>query len=139
MYSFKIKLTKKAFEILTGELEFNQMGALYLMGLGKGLPENITKLDLLTIIGVLCKHLGWIEEYDSLRDVHDEESKPPEIAVHSKEDSEIFSDEDLDTNDIEKILQGQPADASEITDDSGFHPTYNKRHEKKVRCNAITL
>ena len=54
MDSLKIILTKKAFEILTGELEFNQMGALYLMGLGKGLPENITKLDLLTIIGVLC-------------------------------------------------------------------------------------
>ena len=99
MDSLKIKLTKKAFEILTGELEFNQMGALYLIGLGKSIPDNITKLDLLIIIGVLCRHLGWIEEQDGLRNFQKEKTKSPEIAFSYEKDSGTVSDEDLDTDD----------------------------------------
>ena len=104
MDTLKIKLTKKAFEILTGELEFNQMGALYLMGLGKSIPDNITKLDLLIIIGVLCRHLDWIEEQDDgLKNCQEEKRKPQEIAYSHKKDSE--GEEDLDTDDREIITR----------------------------------
>ena len=48
-------------KILMVELQPNEMGAIYLMGLGQEIPDYITKLDLTNIIALLCKKLGWTQ------------------------------------------------------------------------------
>ena len=44
------------------ELNQNEMWAIYLMGLGKEIPDTVTKFDLSKIIHLLCKKLDWIDE-----------------------------------------------------------------------------
>ena len=62
-----MKLNSQGMQILIGELQQNEMCAIYLMGLGKEMTDCITKLDLTRIISILCKKLNWIEvEEDSL-------------------------------------------------------------------------
>ena len=57
----KMKLTFGAMQILSGELQPNEMWTIYLMGLGKDMTEKVTKVDLTNIIKVLCKNLKWTE------------------------------------------------------------------------------
>ena len=67
MSAVKMKLNSQGMQILIGELQQNEMCAIYLMGLGKEMTDCITKLDLTRIISILCKKLNWIEvEEDSL-------------------------------------------------------------------------
>ena len=56
-----MKLTFQAIGILTNVLPPNQMGVIYLMGMGMAIPDDVTKQDLVMVISVLCKKLGWIE------------------------------------------------------------------------------
>ena len=56
-----MKLNSQGMQILIGELQQNEMCAIYLMGLGKEMTDCITKLDLTRIISILCKKLNWIE------------------------------------------------------------------------------
>ena len=46
MIPVKMKLNFKAMQILMGELQQSQMWAIYLMGLGKDMTDNVTKVDL---------------------------------------------------------------------------------------------
>ena len=56
-----MKLNFIGMKILMVELQPNEMGAIYLMGLGQEIPDYITRLDLTNIIALLCKKLGWIQ------------------------------------------------------------------------------
>ena len=61
MDSIKIKLNNGAIEVLMAELQPNEMGAIYMMGFGREMPDSVTKYHLTKIIAVLCEKLGWIE------------------------------------------------------------------------------
>ena len=57
----KMKLNFSAMAYLVAELTKNEMWAIYVMGCGKEMPDQVTKSDLVRIIHVLCKKLDWIE------------------------------------------------------------------------------
>ena len=62
-----MKLNSQGMQILMGELQPNEIWAIYLMGLGKEMADIVTKLDLTRIISILCKKLNWTEaDEDSL-------------------------------------------------------------------------
>ena len=61
MGSIKIKLNNGAIEVLMAELQPNEMGAIYMLGFGREMPDSVTKYHLTKIIAVLCEKLGWIE------------------------------------------------------------------------------
>ena len=63
-----MKLKFEAMQLLMGELDPNEMWAIYLMGLGKQMTEKVTKSNLTNIIKVLCKNLNWIEELQDDQD-----------------------------------------------------------------------
>ena len=48
-------------QLLMGELQQSQIQAIYFIGQGQEIPGTVTKIDLTSIIRVLCKILGWIE------------------------------------------------------------------------------
>ena len=52
----------KAIQILMSELQPGEMGAIYLLGLGKEMPVTVTKMNLIKIMGLLFKKLHWVEE-----------------------------------------------------------------------------
>ena len=57
-----VKLNAQAIQILLAELQPNEMLPIYLMGLGTPMPGNVTRADLIKIIGFLCLKLDWIED-----------------------------------------------------------------------------
>ena len=57
----KMRLNFSAMAYLVAELTKNEMWAIYVMGCGKKMPDQVTKSDLVRIIHVLCKKLDWIE------------------------------------------------------------------------------
>ena len=59
-----MKLNFEALQILMGELQQNQLLAIYLMGFGREITDTVTKVDFTIIIKVLCKKLNWIEEHE---------------------------------------------------------------------------
>ena len=65
MSTVKLKLGFEAMQILMGELQQTQIQAIYFIGHGQEMPETVTKVDLTSIIRVLCKILGWIEAESS--------------------------------------------------------------------------
>ena len=60
----KVKLKFDVIKLLMNELNQSEMWAIYLMGLGKELPDKVTKVDLIQIIHLLCKKLDWVDEED---------------------------------------------------------------------------
>ena len=58
----EIKFKLEAIEILTSVLQPNEMGAIYMMAMGKAMPDDVMKEDLTKIISVLCKKLNWDEQ-----------------------------------------------------------------------------
>ena len=56
-----MKLNFSGMAFLVAELTKSEMWAIYLMGLDKEMPDQVTKADLVRIIRVLCKKLDWIE------------------------------------------------------------------------------
>ena len=58
----RMKLHDFALEKLAASLRPKEMLAIYLMGSGSVVTENVTKLDLTNIILVLCKTLSWVVE-----------------------------------------------------------------------------
>ena len=52
--------------ILLDELTINLMRPVFALGLGIEMPDDITKVDLAIIIGVLFKKLDWIEHEEGL-------------------------------------------------------------------------
>ena len=61
-----MKLKFNAIQILVAELMPDEMGVIYLMGLQKDMPENVTKTVLTNIITFLCKQLDWIEKEEEI-------------------------------------------------------------------------
>ena len=59
-----MKLHDFAIEKLAAALRPKEMLAIYLMGSGSVVTENVTKLDLTNIIFVLCKTLSWVVDDD---------------------------------------------------------------------------
>ena len=57
----KINLKFKALSVLMSGLQDTQKWFIYQMGLGKDLPDSVTKEDLIMIITFLFKYLDWIE------------------------------------------------------------------------------
>ena len=57
----KMRLNFSAMAYLVAELTKNEMWAIYVMGCGKEMPDQVSKADLVRIIHVLCKKLDWIE------------------------------------------------------------------------------
>jgi len=49
-------------QMLMGDLTEKEFWVIYLMGLGKEMPESVTKKDLTRIIYILCKKQNWVEE-----------------------------------------------------------------------------
>ena len=60
--TLKVKLKFNVINILVKELNQSEMWAIYLMGLGKEMPDTVTKFDLIKIIHLLSKKLEWIDE-----------------------------------------------------------------------------
>ena len=58
----KMKLKASAIEILITELCPSEMMAIYFMGAGSKMPENVSKEDLTRIIHAVCMKLDWVEE-----------------------------------------------------------------------------
>ena len=59
MSSIMIKLRTWAMHILLDKLDINQMRAIVTLSSGEVMPDDITKLDLITIIGLgysYCYH-----------------------------------------------------------------------------------
>ena len=74
-----VKLETKAIQTLAAELQPPEMVVVYLMGLGKEIPDDIEQSNLVSIVSVLCrkfisksklikiishlfKELKWVEE-----------------------------------------------------------------------------
>ena len=57
-----MKLNFSGMAFLVAELTKSEMFAIYLMGVDKEMPDQVTKADLVRIIQVLCKKLNWIEQ-----------------------------------------------------------------------------
>ena len=64
MMILRVKLKFDVIKTLMKELNQSEMWAIYLMGLGKELPDKVTKVDLIQIIHLLCKKLDWVDEED---------------------------------------------------------------------------
>ena len=60
--TLKVKLKFSVINNLIKELNQSEMWALYLMGLGKDMPDTVTKFDLIKIFHLLSKKLDWIDE-----------------------------------------------------------------------------
>ena len=58
----KISLKFNAMSILMAELQETQMWAIYQISSGQDMPDSVTKNDLIKIIELLLKQLGWIEK-----------------------------------------------------------------------------
>ena len=58
----KMKLKASAIEVLITELCPTEMMAIYFMGAGSKMPENVSKEDLTRIIHAVCMKLDWVEE-----------------------------------------------------------------------------
>ena len=56
-----MKLNLSGIAFLVEELTKREMLAIYLMGFDREMPDKVTKADLVRIIQVLCRKLGWIE------------------------------------------------------------------------------
>ena len=66
----KMKLQTEATGILTKLLQPNQMVVFYHMERDVKLPENVTKQDLIKVIGVLCKKLNWFELTEQTEEIN---------------------------------------------------------------------
>ena len=82
-------------------LDINQIRAIVTLGSGKELPDDITKLDLIMIIGVLCKQLDGVEEEGGLS------ARPTETSSCEKMDNSIEPNDDpnrdpLDSNTVQQ-------------------------------------
>ena len=62
--SSTVKLKSQTAHLLLSELQPNQVLAVYMMGTGTDMPENVTKGDLIKIIGLLCQKLNWTQNED---------------------------------------------------------------------------
>ena len=60
-WALKMKLNFSGIAFLVEELTKSEMLAIYLMGFDREMPDKVTKADLVRIIQVLCRKLGWIE------------------------------------------------------------------------------
>ena len=65
MCAVKMKLKIESIGILTNTLQPSEMGAIYLMGMGMTMPNEVTKQDLIRVISVICKELKWIEDEEN--------------------------------------------------------------------------
>ena len=67
MSAVRVKLNFNAFQVLIKELKQNELSAIYaaIYSIGaKHIPETVSSMDLITVIGYLCKKLNWIEYYE---------------------------------------------------------------------------
>ena len=114
----KMRLNFSAMAYLVAELTKNEMWAIYVMGCGKEMPNQVTKADLVRIICVLCKKLDWIEmdhvkaltsssgEGKTVNSFDFSSSRISEPAIGNSPDTELVSDNSLSgskaaNNDIE--------------------------------------
>ena len=66
MCAVKMKLKIEAIGFLANHLQPNEMGIIYLMGMGMTMPNEVTKQDLIRVISVICKKLKWIEDEEDI-------------------------------------------------------------------------
>ena len=112
-----IKLRTQAMHILLDKLDINQMRAIVTLGSGKVMPDDITKLDLIIIIGVLCKQLDWVEEEGGLS------ARPTETSSGKKMDNSIEPIDDcnkdpLDSNTVQQDDHNRNPETEQQSDSS---------------------
>ena len=77
-----MKLKFNAIQILVSELMPDEMGVIYLMGLQKAMPENVTPTVFTNIIAFLCKKLDWVENDQECIEIDVECTEPlPKPAI----------------------------------------------------------
>ena len=129
MSATKIKLKFSVIAILMSELTENAMWAIYLAGLGKDMPDQVTKADLMKIIALLCKKLDWLED--------DEE---PPMESNTKEEETIEpTEEDLqklpnksETFYLDKTLKSEVLDVNSDKSDQSI-----ESHGPSENCETI--
>ena len=112
-----IKLRTQAMHILLDKLDINQMRAIVTLGSGKVMPDDITKLDLIIIIGVLCKQLDWVEEEGGLS------ARPTETSSSEKMDNSIEPIDErnrdpLDSNTVQQDDHNRNPETEQQSDSS---------------------
>ena len=108
-----MKLKFSAIQILVAELMPDEMGVIYLMGLQKDMPENVTKTVFTNIITFLCKQLDWIEKDEEII----ETSKPSDV----EGSTEQFSSEDVvNCNKVMESSQNESRSGEEGNSNSSF-------------------
>ena len=69
-----MKLKSRIMDYLVKELRPNQMLAIFLIGMGKEMPESITKVDLTELITFLFQKLDWSEKEGNWAEVAEEKT-----------------------------------------------------------------
>ena len=122
-----MKLNSQGMQILMGELQPNEIWAIYLMGLGKEMADIVTKLDLTRIISILCKKLNWTEaDEDSLDLLFDDE----------EDISTLENISSLDTSLKEEI----PGNSETMTDSNSANTYLQEEVKSKLNfCSEMSL
>ena len=105
-----MKLHFEAMQILNKELQQNQMWAIYLIALGKEMTDNVTKVDLVKIIEVLCKKLKRIEDHE------DYNSKTKMMTSNKDGEDDVIS-----LSKEYKIIDKITVDTKLLEEESEFH------------------
>ena len=111
-------------DYLVNELGPNQMLAIFLIGMGKEMPESITKVDLTELITFLFQKLDWSEKEGNWAEVAEEKTYDRNVIPNQTRstrnqdnddtsDNEINSDEGIieqeNTNFTSNVAFGKPS------------------------------
>ena len=117
------------------ELNQSEMWAIYLMGLGKEIPDKVTKFDLIKIIHLLCKKLDWI----------DEDEEPMEEANHEETVNNQAIEESKHSKTNPVIINNRPQtegcndQSKSVKIEGGTSGKFPKFLELDVQCETKAL
>ena len=98
-----MKLKSRIMDNLVKELRPNQMLAIFLIEMGKEMPDSITKVDLTELITFLFQKLEWTERNGNLVEVTEEKidhrkAKPYKTRSTRNQDLDDMSDKEINSN-----------------------------------------
>ena len=129
-----MKLKVQAIQILMKELQQEEMGAIYFMGVGQEMPDIVTKLNLTKIIQVLCKMLSWIDEESCQKETSSRIINDMETVDIEHAQLPIVKDESLVVNELEKASSVDNKSELEAKDESPMDedqvPKNLQKHER---------
>ena len=127
-----MKLKFNAIQVLVSELMPDEMGVIYLMGLQKAMPENVTPKVFTNIIAFLCKKLDWVENDQECIEIDVECTEPlpkPAIVV-TEECSEKTQESGKNLpsdNSSDSTLQKAVESDQSLSSDSTISNSHNEK------------